>query len=408
FMVEKEVSFNDGTTWDTADNPDGPEASVMDAPKFRITVTNMGNVTLTGYTIADVNYTFNTVNGVPIDLTGVTISESLSANGELDVGETWTLIYDQPLDVGYHKNTVTVDFTETGPQTDDAYYYVLANDGPGVRTPGFWQNLNNGGKFWDGIAGNEKQGDTFPDGNPNVDGNQDLLYAVDSNNDGVINGSDQKGLLIGDYNRDGFTGDNPNTVEIEGAEDTLFISYVDALKVVGNEAKGGNDGIYTIGRDVVATWLNYLGGNNIDPTSSDPDNIANAPKHYIDDAINWLQEFASSADNDVAPFARFQFDAAVKSSSAFWKNASGNQGGHTWNTHHSGAEIHNALGGYNENGIIDGMEYAGDGDSALLKAALADYQQDQASLLQFQSAFVETPDSLPAEVMMFAQTLVPT
>ncbi|MFN6934723.1 MAG: SpaA isopeptide-forming pilin-related protein, partial [Tsuneonella sp.] len=297
FTVEKAVSF-DGITFDDADEADGPQASILQSPIFLITIANTGNVTLTGFTLSDVNYTFDAVNGTPIDLSGVPKEGDTDNDGDLDVGETWTLEYGQPLDIGYHKNTVTVEFDEAGPQSDDAFYYVLANDGPGVRTPGFWQNPKNGGTFWDGKPNNQAhEGDTFPDGDPETEGNQDLLYVVDTNcngsladeavnQDGSINTTNTAkfGLLIGDYNKNGIT-DDYGKDGIAGTaddvqEDTIFISYKDAQSLISASNKQGNDVTYTIGRDVVATWLNYLGGNNIDPLTGNPAEIANAPRHY--------------------------------------------------------------------------------------------------------------------------------
>ena len=83
FTVEKAVSF-DGVTFDDADDPDGPQASIMQAPTFLITIANTGNVTLTGFTIEDVNYTFDTVNGTTIDLGGAVLSGDTDNDGDLD------------------------------------------------------------------------------------------------------------------------------------------------------------------------------------------------------------------------------------------------------------------------------------------------------------------------------------
>src|SRR5690606_1913968 len=213
-------------------------------------------------------------------------------------------------------------------------------EGPGVRTPGFWQNPRNGGLYWDGQGDNEPHdGDNFADG--------DLLQSVDSDNNGLD--PDARGLLIGEYNQKGIR---------DTGEDVLFITYADALTLIDASNKKGNDGVYMLGRDVVATWLNYLAGNNIDPTSGDAANIANAPRHFIDDAVDWFQEFASDENDSGVDFATFEFDQAVKTNSADWKTAQLDDG-----IDHSAGALHNALGGYNEDGTINGEYYAGDADS---------------------------------------------
>ena len=98
--------------------------------------------------------------------------------------------------------------TSTGPDiSEDGYAITLSSgetdtgndfgnfqpqEGPGVRTPGFYQN-ETWQLFWDGIVGNEpEQSGTehFPDG--------EITYMVDSNGDMM---PDSTGLLIGDYNK---------------------------------------------------------------------------------------------------------------------------------------------------------------------------------------------------------------
>ena len=194
-----------------------------------------------------------------------------------------------------------------------------------MRTPGFWQNPNNGGQFWDGIPGNEDHAGEpgFPEG--------ELLYQVDSNCDDVLDNT--AGLLIGDYNQNGLTDAN---------EDTLFISLADAQALVGQG--GGSDGVEKVGRDVVATWLNFLAGNDIDNPGTGED-----PQHFIDDAIDWLQVYGDASalninnpleDCDVYSSAH----TAVKSSSAAWNDEGF--------LDHSASEIHSALDQYNNTGFI--------------------------------------------------------
>ena len=178
--------------------------------------------------------------------------------------------------MGAYVNVATVDgdaTDESGNTTnvtaneDDCYTGEEPEVCVGVGTPGFW--ANNGAVFWDGDGDNNpKAGDPgFPTG--------DLLYAVDSNNDTFINGSDEEGLLIGDFNRDG----------LSAGEDTIFISFDDARALI--EGGGGSNGVDKIGRDVVATWLNFLanGEGCIDLPGTSDDGFS--PEHYINDAVDW-------------------------------------------------------------------------------------------------------------------------
>ncbi|HEY0630326.1 MAG TPA: hypothetical protein VGD23_13455, partial [Sphingomicrobium sp.] len=363
--LEKLVSVNstDGTdgTFVDADTALGPENVNIGTPVwFKVTVQNTGNVTLTDVDISD----NNTTTGLPgtffdlvvdgaltqnaIDNFGATLTGDTDGDGDLDVGETWTITYNQAFDPGNHVNeaTVTAEATTTAEEVTDsdlAHYFSLVNEGPGVRTPGFWQNMNNGGQFWDGIVGNEKNaGDPcFADG--------ELLYAVDSNNDGVINGSDQKGLLIGDYDGDGLTG---------VGEDTLFISYNDARSLINASNKQLNalsgDGKFMLGRDMVATWLNFLAGNNIGDAAD-----TDSPHHYLDDSIDWMQIYSgNTAGGTAETFDSLKLGGpAIKTSSGIWKDA---QAGFD----HSASQMHSALDYYNNTGQTEpgGTIYAHDCD----------------------------------------------
>ena len=153
---------------------------------------------------------------------------------ELSPGETFTILYSLNSQLGAHENTAKVTTFQGATDSDDANYYVLPENCVGVRTPGFWQN-NNGGQFWDGIKGNEKNAGKvgFADG--------ELLYAVDSNGDGVIDASDKAGLLIGDYNHNGLNNEG----------DAIFISYADARTLINANNGQMSNGTVKLGRDVV-------------------------------------------------------------------------------------------------------------------------------------------------------------
>jgi hypothetical protein len=277
--------------------------------------------------------------------------------------ESFTLYYSLTSQVGQHENTAIVvgEATSTGNEatdSDDANYFVLASEGPGVRTPGFWQNMNNGGQFWDGVTGNENNaGQTgFADG--------ELLYAVDSDGDSdgntdvdalnIVNGKlvnvKTTGLLVGDYNQNGVT---------DAGEDTLFISYEDARTLINAKNNQMSNGTIKMGRDLVATWLNYLAGNSIG------DGGENTAKHYIDDAIDWFQKYAGKDADKSAADSFDQLDIGAKNNmtSAGWLFKIDGE--------HDGADIHNALDEYNNFGTVNGVVNAHDTDDAAFMTALS-------------------------------------
>jgi hypothetical protein len=91
-------------------------------------------------------------------------------------------------------------------------------------------------------------------------------------------------------------------------------------------------------------------------------------KHYLDDAIDWLQSFADKNPNVLETgetFDAFNPGARLKTNNAFWQDPQGD-------SDHSGADIHNALAEYNESGTVNGLFITGDGDSAIYQSALRD------------------------------------
>ena len=400
--VEKYVSItgNSFTIADDHDDPTGPQATTANTTiYFLVTAANIGNVTLTGLDYTDIlsSPTLSAYAGT-LDYADPTFDAwvDLDADGVRDANEDWALVdgldgsvdgvldsvslapdeqldvyYTMPFEAGQHVNTVTVTTDQGASDSDAAHYFGLVDPDPGVRTPGFWQNPNNGGTFWDGIADNQAhEGDGFPDGDPTTEGNQDLLYAVDADNDGAIDpipvdsdndgsildeaGADKVGLLVGDYNGNGLT---------DVGEDTFFISLEDAQALVNASSKNGNDVVSKLGRDVVATWLNFLSGNSIG------DGSEGTAKAYLDDAINWMQAFADgtpNADEGMETFDDYG-GGRMKTNSRDWKEAQEDIG-----NDYSGAEIHNALAEFNEGGTVNGVFVTGDGDSAAYQSALAD------------------------------------
>ena len=334
-------------------------------------VSNTGNIALAG-----VDITVTDDNGTPGN-TGDDFSPDAvlgadnvhnigdtNNDGILDLTETWQYTATGTVIAGEYENTATVsvDFTDDSDNSttvtaseSDCYTGVEGC----VRTPGFWQNPNNGGQFWDGIVGNEKNlgQEHFP--------TADLLYSVDADNNGTLDG--KVGLLIGDYNMNGLT---------DGNEDTLFISLSDALALVNANNKQMSDGVVKIGRDLVATWLNYLSGAGIGTVDSGDGHYS--PKEAINDAINYLQIFGDSSNSNAASSETFDVYSSshhkVDTSSAFWN--SNYPGGSV-----SGATIHSDLDGYNNTGTIDGIAYASSCDSPQLLTELSGFSVNGALTL---------------------------
>ncbi|WP_214648732.1 hypothetical protein, partial [Ruegeria lacuscaerulensis] len=339
----KLVDVGDGNGFQDANDPAGPEAPVSDGDAtFRIELTNTGNVTLTGITISD----FDSATG-EIDLSGFTLIESGNQDGILDVGESAYLEYTLPLVAGQHLNIASVTTDQGAADEDPAYYFGLESEGPGVRTPGGWGNSFKLLSYWDGVEGNEiePEKDEFPDG--------ELTYNVryDSNGDGDIDENDEiynpdndlgtvDALLIGDYNKNGYADDG---------ETVILIDLDDALDLVRNEADTPKQNkIDDVGRQAVATWLNYLAGNSI--TDGDADIDSDDAEYWIDQAVGWLLEHGDGAPK---PNGDSKFDLngpIVRARSEAWKS--------------EGKDILDALDEYNNEGTVNGAVNALDADEA--------------------------------------------
>jgi hypothetical protein len=334
-----------------------PVLMVGDTVTWTYAVTNNSAFGITNVVVTDDNGTPGVLNNgddfhPAAVLSGAFNIGDTNTNNVLDPGETWQYSQTGIVALGHYENVATVTGTATdgngytAPVTNNESDCYLGLQGPCPRTPGFWSHWTD---FWNGTASVPKQA-----GQPDFPA-YDLLR-IDSNHDGVINGSDsgysmyngQLGLLIGDYNRNGMQ---------DSGEDIVFVSLNNALSLINASTKQMSDGVVKVGRDVVATWLNYLMGSPIGTVDSGDGHYS--PKEAINDAINYLQTFGdSNASNTYLPGETFDTysptHTAVKTSTNFW---TGNIVGH------SGADIHSALDGYNNTGTIDGWVYAPDCDN---------------------------------------------
>ncbi|HVJ71123.1 MAG TPA: hypothetical protein VM531_06410 [Sphingomicrobium sp.] len=221
----------------------------------------------------------------------------------LDTDETWTFSYttDVTLAAGETRTnivSVTGHDDEDNPVSDSDDAAITAfNLG---RTPGFWSN--NGSKLWDGDSG------TFPKaGGLGILGpNSDLMYKIhDTDGDGDVDsvGGVNGLLMIGDWDKDGVA---------DATENVLIISRDDALSFLDASQKLQQDGRYMLARDVVASWLNYLGGSFVGD-SDDP----SSAMHYIDEGVAWLIE-ATTDENHLLTKSDLSAGTKVATNSAAW------------------------------------------------------------------------------------------
>ena len=383
-IVKNVMTDQTGGVFEAADDPLKPQASTSSIVTFEVILTNTGNITLTGVTLEDIldgsGLDYNTIN-----LGGeALVYADFDGDGVWDVdGGTWNDIAgtDQIIDydlspdavikvyysydsvLGNHVNVATVTTDQQVTDNNEAGYFVLPSEEcVGVGTPGFWGH--NGALFWDGIANNEGKhaGEPgFADGeltyqvtDTNADGFVNLIAGDGINDDKPLDNASLKGLLIGDYDGDGIANDG---------NDAIFIT-LDAAKLLidaSNRQLNGKqaDGVWILGRDTVASWLNYLanGGDDGDCVGGVADDGLYSPTEAMNDAIDWLKQWADDNHDGIITADEIKTGPPVKTNSDAWQDG--------------GAAIHEALDQFNNTGYIGETMYCCDRDDPLALAAMA-------------------------------------
>ncbi|MGA0599834.1 DUF7507 domain-containing protein [Caulobacter sp. KR2-114] len=340
---------------------DGKIDTAGDIVDYNFAVTNTGNVSLLGTTPTD-----PLISNIAGKMSGAYNVGDTNHDGLINPGETWLFTGSMGVtqaqinaagNGGFIVNTATVNDTGVsgGTVTDTSSANVqVALAGPGVRTPGFW--MNNGSALWDGNGATMSNGGTLNI----VKAGGDLLrgYNVDINGDHLLTGAETSNagqyLLIGDWNRDGIT---------DNGEHTILISRTDALALLNASQKQQGDGRWLLGRDLVASWLDYLAGNGVGPvdshgvplTSAAPGYDANSPGHYMDDAIQWLTKETTLGTGGLLSLGSghntMPGPAAIATSSSAWNSVVNP-------LDKTAADMHASLDGYNNTGTIHGSLYA--------------------------------------------------
>jgi len=280
------------------------------------TVTNIGNVPVSNVQVTDDK------GVVPVYQSGDT-----NQDGKLDLTESWVYSANGTAILGSYQNigTTTGSYTDdlTNPATptaSDPSSYTGVRP-PGARTPGFWQAWP---AVWDGVASNDSSfagRSDFP--------TSDLLRPPYSQATvDPLTGQTTVGILVGDYNRNGRT---------DGGENTLFYTLQEARTLVSANQSVQQDVRYTIGRALVASWLNYLAVNP-------------APTGDMDQAITWLQRYTPNEYGDSKGDGNLWEQAStykMAASSPAWANAT-----NTFNGLPTGEVLKNKLDYYNNTGLF--------------------------------------------------------
>lgn len=243
------------------------EISVGDELTFEIKVGNDGNVTLDNVTVTDM--VVREGDDEPVAVTPVLDDQGTpdpaddrnvgdtDLDGLLDVGETW--FYEAVYTVAdadsvegqvFIQNVGVATATTPADDVEKAADGIVLAGGQGVGSPGYWKNHP---EVW-----------------------------MDSNGDGNVDNLDV--LVIGDWDGDGIPDDQGFTLTT-----TTALQILDA-----SQTQKGGDKRFTLGRSLIASWLNVtVGGNNYAIGDID---VGEA----IAESTAWLLAF--DADGDGNPF----------------------------------------------------------------------------------------------------------
>jgi len=340
FGANPKIAINKVTVYGSTKG-DGLSIVAGSSISWEYTVTNTGNVGISNLSVSD------NISGV----TPVYQSGDANNNSTLDVGENWLYKATGTAIAGNYNNIGTANGSFNGTPvnaTDPSSYTGFP--GPGVRTPGFWVNTT-WQDFWDGDVSVPSQAGQlyFPKADillyKNGDPNQQLP------NNGLVTdpvtGTSSRGLLIGDYNRDGIT---------NSGENTIFYNLTEARAILGASNQTiQQDSRYILDRALVAAWLNFLAGNPADTVD-------------MNKGVSWLQVLTPDENGDLKGdgYLRGLGSAtldgrspAIASSSTYWNSGitslSGAPSPYNLNTGvplpiDAGNSIKNALDLYNNTG----------------------------------------------------------
>lgn len=222
-----------------------------------------------------------------------------------------------------------------------------SEDAPGVGTIGFW-------KQWTAVWDDDNSNDCLFNNKANF-ADADILYTVTDPVTGTCSG---KGLLVGDWNGNGAT---------DPSERTLFYSLTEA-KAILSASDSSQDCRYLIGKQLLATWLNVIAGNNADNIETD-----------INNGIEWLQNHTPNEGGSSYGDGNLTLNASafkVSSSNQGWQVVANPDPAHSGNF--CGAAIKNVLDYYNNTGAgfaIDRDSDDIDGDLVSL-LGLQTYRQE--------------------------------
>ena len=299
--------------------------------EFTVTVDN-NSVATDPVTITSI---VDSVFGNILDLANPLVEETTCTEATIQPDETYTCTFTAfvgPGEAGTdHENRVTVVAVDDDGTTDedDDDETILFAEGPGVGTPGFWYNHPS---VWDGVEGHEytEQDGTarpyFP-ADPITGVPVDVLYPVDSDNDGVPDTIE--GVLIGDWNFNGVC--DPWEQDAGGC---IFFTLEEARVLINANAVPSSDKRFTLGRALLASWLNVIAGNDF-----------SCIEDSINDGIYWLKvkdgDVLDPGDNNDGNF----FDVADGELDGKRHNA---WKGKTWTR--DGEPVYEALDYYNNTG----------------------------------------------------------